>query len=65
MFFSCCIIISIRSISPFNAIWSDILTCRIALREQYIEVTQKAYDVATRHQMLMDAMGLNTPVTEQ
>lgn len=35
------------------------------LREQYVEVTQKAYDVATRHQMLMDAMGLNTPVTEQ
>lgn len=35
------------------------------LREQYVEVTQKAYDVATRHQMLMDAMGLNTPVTQQ
>ena len=35
------------------------------LREQYIEVTQKAYDVATRHQMLMDAMGLNTPVPQQ
>ena len=36
-----------------------------SLREQYVEVTQKAYDVATRHQMVMDAMGLNTPVTQQ
>ena len=32
------------------------------LREQYITVTQKVYDVATKHNMIMEKLDLHTPV---
>ena len=32
------------------------------LREQYVNVTQKVYDVATKHNMIMEKLDLNTPV---
>lgn len=35
------------------------------LREKYVEVTTKVYDVASKHNEVMNALGLNTPVTGQ
>jgi hypothetical protein len=35
------------------------------LREAYSEVTEKAYEAATRHQLVMEKMGLNTPMQSQ
>lgn len=32
------------------------------LRQGYVDVTSKVYDVATKHNVVMDALGLNTPV---
>ena len=35
------------------------------LREAYSEVTEKAYEAASRHQLVMEKMGLNTPMQSQ
>jgi hypothetical protein len=32
------------------------------LREQYVETTQRVYDAATKHQTVMEAIGLSTPI---
>lgn len=33
------------------------------LREAYMETTSKVYDVATKHNVVMELLGLNSPVT--
>lgn len=35
------------------------------LREKYVEITQKVYDAASKHQVVMEALGLCTPLQEQ
>jgi hypothetical protein len=35
------------------------------LREKYVELTQKVYDAASKHQVVMEALGLCTPLQEQ
>ena len=35
------------------------------LREKYAEITEQAYFVAGKHQMIMEKLGLNTPVQPQ
>lgn len=35
------------------------------LREKYVEITQQVYDAASKHQAVMEALGLCTPLQEQ
>lgn len=35
------------------------------LREKYVQITQQVYDAASKHQTVMEALGLCTPLQEQ